>query len=224
MPSALTRPHTPKHRGSAVPLATLSSLLKSHTEGQLYDRLRGLLDFLAVDEFVSNLLPADNDIPFAHVGVLGLQYYTMAAEAVDLALGSPAFSSDIGTWQQQRAFFYFAVHTTKGSTPSLYVYAVGGGWLEDLRSVEPVITTGPGATAVALEDAERVKFSDVVTCVSDYGKGLSAGDKALGSRIAAVLESRLSRMPVNGVTGSVKFCCVQAKPYGAHVPLWVVEW
>jgi len=229
-------------RGQQLTLETLSTCLETHTESGLCEKLEGLLDYLNVQEPITSLFPPQGSIPIRHVGVLGLHYHIMTRDVADLITGSTAFScSPIATSLQDRGYFYITAKGDGSSIDSVAVFAVGG-WSPKRKAIalcdatDTMAVNGKsGPTAIRLPcsgpapDAGRC-LMDVVRDTAAYGRGVSRQHRALGGRVAVLLQAALSRVPVSGCTGSVQVRSVTAY-FSSYVndsctraPLWVVHW
>lgn len=229
-------------RGQQLSLETLSTSLETQTESEICEKLESLFDYLNVQEPITILFPPQGSIPIWHVGVLGLHYHIVARGIVNLITDSTAFGcSPVATSLQDRGYFYITVKADGSSIDSVAVFAVGG-WSPKRKATALCETTETmavngksGPTAVRLScsgpapDAGRC-LMDVVRDTATYGRGVSRQHKALGGRVAALLQAALSRVPVSGSTGVVQVRSVTAY-FSSYVndsctraPLWVVHW
>lgn len=239
-PSAPKHPHN--NRNEHLPLATLSSLLKTNTTAELYSKLSGLIDYLGVSEPVSKLLPPMEQVPLRYIGLLDLYYCDLVKPAADLILDSVVPGCSSCSFEQHKAavLCIAGVDGSAGRIAGLAVYSLHaslvakmvGGKDAGLMDEKHCVRLGPAQPDITSCSLSQLCF-DHLGYASTLGSVISKKHAAF-AHLQAVVKAAVAQIVVGGRTGVVKAEYVEA--VGKHtyrpklgfkehnVPLWVVSW
>jgi hypothetical protein len=232
------------HGQLSLSLELLSDLLTKHTAKDIRSTIDALLQYIPLPGNATAWLPPAQDIPLVHAGVLDLHQYPMASQIAQQILSSLPVSVQVPSmgwlnaitrdeWKSAatlpRAAF-FAIHSVplpeRPAQEKVVVYRVGvpaaAAWpprpdSAHLReaAVEALTQQPAGLTGPA-----RLHH---LMGTSDYGPAIHRRT-ALGGCLAAELEAELSKVAVQGRTGSVKVECCHVLSSGKNHALWAITW